>query len=452
MYKETICALATGSGGAIAIIRMSGDKAFEIANKFITTTNNNIHNNKNKRTIKIGEFKDNDTFIDNVVVVTYKGPFSYTGEDIVEISCHASPYIISKILECLTREGATIAKRGEFTLRAFLNGKCDLSQAEAVADIIAAKTKLSHSLAIKQFKGNISNEINILRQDLINFVSLIELEMDFGEEDIEFASRDEMITRLNTITKKINSLLNNFCSGNSLKEGFPVAIIGPPNVGKSTLLNLLLNENKAIVSEIPGTTRDIIEDTINIDGILFRFIDTAGIRHTTEKIEAIGIERSIKAIEKAEIIILLFDATSFSLENIKNFLKLLPNIENKKIIYTINKIDKSPTQTQQYDENTVFISAKYKTNIDTLKNKLCQMAFPYDSNNELLLTNIRHYNALKKANDNIIEAIQLIQQKKSIDVISVVIRSAIHNLAEVIGEVYTDDILNNIFSNFCIGK
>ncbi|MEM1260548.1 MAG: tRNA uridine-5-carboxymethylaminomethyl(34) synthesis GTPase MnmE [Bacteroidota bacterium] len=456
MFQEdTIIALATAPGiGAIAVIRISGPDAIEIvSNKFQPVGKKNLTSQKS-HTIHLGHIVENEHMLDKVLVSIFKGPHSYTGENVAEISCHGSPYIQQQLIQLFLRNGCRMATPGEFTLRAFLNGKMDLSQAEAVADLVASDSASSHQIAIQQMRGGFSNEIQHLREELLNFASLIELELDFSQEDVEFADRFRFNQLLNRITDVLERLIDSFALGNVIKNGIPVAIVGEPNVGKSTLLNTLLNEERAIVSDIAGTTRDTVEDQISIGGINFRFIDTAGIRETQDQVERIGIERAYEKIEQASLVLHLVDAARTHLEEINTLKKKYPN---KKIIVVVNKIDEGTTThldaLKKKNSTIALISAKQNQGIEALRNKLLQLSNAGElGKNDTIITNNRHYDALLKA----LEAIQKVKEAMEIDLASdlmaIDIREALFHLGEITGSVTTDDLLGNIFSNFCIGK
>lgn len=457
-----ICAISTPQGnGAIAVIRLSGNEALALCDKVFKSPNENKKlSNQLANTVHFGTIVDNDSIIDEVVVALFKGPHSYTGEDVVEISCHGSEYIQQQILQLFIKNGARIAKPGEFTMRAFLNGKMDLSQAEAVADLIASSSATSHKVAVQQIRGGFSSEIANLRDRLLNFISLLELELDFSEEDVEFADRKQLNDLLNNIQNLIQKLLKSFDLGNVIKNGVPVAIVGHTNVGKSTLLNRILNEEKAIVSDIAGTTRDVIEDVINIEGVSFRFIDTAGIRETTDIIESIGVERTYDRISKASIILLLIDASEGTDEMIKAVKTVKDKIgdSDKKLIVIINKIDKpnveSDIQNLLNKQDVVMkISAKTGENIDQLLNELLSVVNINALNqNEVIITNARHYEALEKASEALQRAIDGLNSGITGDFLAQDIRETLHYLGEITGEITTDEVLGNIFKNFCIGK
>jgi len=463
MQKEsyiasTICALATAPGiGAIAVIRLSGEEAITICNKVF---NGKDLTKVDTHTVHFGTIKDGDKIVDEVLVSVFKEKQSFTGENSVEISTHGSPYIQQQVIQLLIKNGAKSAGPGEFTMRAFLNGKLDLSQAEAVADVIAANSATSHELAMNQMRGGFSNEIQKLRELLINFASLIELELDFGEEDIEFADRadlKELVTKLN---KALTILINSFDYGNVIKTGVPVAIIGEPNVGKSTLLNALLNEERAIVSEIAGTTRDVIEDEMVISGIGFRFIDTAGIRETTDTIESLGIEKTFEKLDQASIVLLLVDAATITKEALDKDIKTINDrIEgkNKRLIVVANKVDQTKDQegllkTFTDIKDVVFTSAKLKDNVSALEEKLFAFVQAGALNNDVIVTNARHYEALTKSNDSLIKVLEGLDNNITGDFLAMDIRQALHYLGEITGDITTDDLLENIFSKFCIGK
>ncbi len=461
--QQTICAVATAPGsGAIAVIRLSGKNAIELANNFFqSATKNKKLINQAANTIHYGSLVDNDKIIDEVVVAIFKAPHSFTGENIVEISCHGSTYIQQTILQLFIDNGARMATPGEFSKRAFLNGKMDLSQAEAIADLISAQSKAAHSVALNQMRGGVSNEIKSLRNELVQFTSLVELELDFGEEDVEFANREQLLKLSNNIHQLIKRLTNSFSYGNALKNGLPVAIVGDANVGKSTLLNTLLNEEKAIVSEIAGTTRDVIEDVVIIDGIQFRFIDTAGIRTTNDHVETIGIERTFQKIEQAEIVLTMIDATS-SFNNIIMFLtRMSEKLHTKHTALVINKTDLISNDDLEELERmgsemqfpTLSISASKREGIDTLIHFLIKSFRDKGySDNDVIITNLRHYESLTQAGKSIERVIEGLHAGISGDFLSQDIRECLYYLGSITGEVSTDEILGNIFKNFCIGK
>jgi tRNA modification GTPase len=465
ILQETIVALATPSGaGAIAIIRLSGKDAISIAAEvFQSVSGKNIAVQKT-HTIHLGHIMDGAKTYDQVLLSIFKGPNSYTGENVVEISCHGSVFIQQQIIQLLLRKGAKMAQAGEFTLRAFLNGKLDLSQAEAVADLIASDNEASHQIAMQQMRGGFSNEIAKLREELLNFASLIELELDFAEEDVEFADRTAFHELINRIEFVLKRLIDSFAVGNVIKNGIPVAIVGEPNVGKSTLLNALLNEERAIVSDIAGTTRDTIEDELVIDGIGFRFIDTAGIRETKDVVESIGIQKTFEKIEQAQLVILLLDAKELQVSGLK-FQVEIEKIKNKypqkPLVVIINKVDllsKDAVEAIRQELETLnlkleTISAKQKVGINELKNTL--LSFVNTGalrNNETIVTNSRHYDSLLKALEEIQKVKWGLDAGISSDLMAIDIRSALYFFGEITGEVTNDELLGNIFANFCIGK
>ncbi|MNJ95373.1 tRNA modification GTPase MnmE [compost metagenome] len=451
--EDTIVALATSSGtnGAIAVIRVSGQNAIKITNE--------IFKGKNllqqaSHTIHFGTIRDGEEIIDEVLVSLFVAPNSYTRENSVEISTHNSKYIIERVVNLLIKKGARAARPGEFTLRAFLNGGMDLSQAEAVADLIASNSAAAHQVAMQQMRGGFSNQLKSLREDLIHFASLIELELDFSEEDVEFANRDQLKNLINKIQVIVQKLVQSFEQGNVLKNGVPVVIAGKPNVGKSTLLNAFLNEERAIVSDIAGTTRDTIEDEINIHGVTFRFIDTAGIRETADVIEAKGVERTREKMKQARLIIYLFDPTQDKVEEVQ---AQLPEIERLQIPFVtiINKSDLlSEAQKEVYNVlNPLYISAKEQIGVEELKDELINRVHLGNLNtDDVMVTNIRHVEALQKTADSLERVIYGIDNPVTSDFLAMDIRQALYHLGEITGSVSTDDLLDNIFSKFCIGK
>jgi len=456
---NTICAVSTGTGiTAISVIRISGAETFDICKKIFFTGGHKTINPETKKRVYYGIIKDKERIIDEVVLTLFHSPHSYTGEDIAEISCHGSPYIRQEILNLLVKHGAHIAKPGEFTQRAFMNGKLDLSQAEAIADLISSHSTASHRTAINQMRGGFSKKLRSLRDKLVEFTSLIELELDFSEEDVEFADRNTLLNLIKEIHQEISKLTTSFELGNAIKNGVPVVIIGRPNVGKSTLLNALLNEDRAIVSEIEGTTRDTIEDTLNMNGITFRFIDTAGLRVTKEKVELLGIKKTHENIQKASLILLLEDATA-NKEKIKETLQEVEKMidkERQHLILLLNKSDKVKDNKNNFHNISVpFIqlSAKERINIDALTNLLSEsINLSPISHDEVVVVNARHYNALQKAGLAIERVIEGINIELSGDLLAQDIREALHYLGEITGEVTTDEILSRVFANFCIGK
>ncbi len=461
MNQDTICAIATAQGGALGIIRISGSDAINAVGKiFIPAKKDPTLGVQKPSTISFGHIYDGNELIDEVLVSLFRAPHSYTGEDTVEITCHGSSYILQQIMQLLIKAGCRTAQPGEFTQRAFMNGKMDLSQAEAVADLITSSSAATHRLAMSQMRGGFSQELARLRSQLLDFTSMIELELDFSEEDVEFADRDDLSQLANNIEKVISGLVGSFSVGNVIKNGVPVAIIGETNAGKSTLLNVLLNEEKAIVSDIHGTTRDVIEDTISIHGITFRFIDTAGIRDTTDTIETLGIERTFKKIEQAEIVLWVIDSLDAKKQISTLSEKILPLVAKKKLFLVINKIDllsseeKGNLEVILPDEaQCLFISAKKRLFTNELESMLVDAAhLPAITQSDVIITNVRHYEALVKA----LEAIQRVQQglrmNISGDFLSQDIRESIFYLSNIVGEVTTDQMLGNIFGRFCIGK
>lgn len=472
--NDTIVALATPSGaGAIAVIRISGSSALKIVSGVFRSEKGKILSAQKSHTIHLGHIMEGEKVLDQVLVSVFKAPHSYTGEDVAEVSCHGSPFIQLQLLQLFLRNGARMAQAGEFTLRAFLNGKMDLSQAEAVADLIASENEASHQLAIQQMRGGFSNELKMLREELLNFASLMELELDFAEEDVEFADRSRFSSLIVRIEKVLKSLIDSFALGNVLKQGIPIAIAGAPNVGKSTLLNALLKEERAIVSEVAGTTRDSIEDEIAIGGIGFRFIDTAGIRETTDLVEGIGIQRTFDKIEKAQVVLYITDVSSLKAEDatlkllLTELKKLTDKYPNKKIILVANKTDllteaelqllteriKSHFTDSESGFRLIPISAKTAAGVESLKSQLLELVNTGAlRNNETIVTNSRHYDALLKA----LEAAQQVRQGMEADIpgdlLAIDIRQVLYHFGEITGEITTDDLLGNIFANFCIGK
>lgn len=462
IYNETIVALATPSGaGAVAIIRMSGKDAITIAAEVFQSVSGKDLSNQKTHTIHLGTIVDGPKIYDQVLVSIFKNPNSYTGENVIEISCHGSTFIQQQIIQLLLRKGCRMAQAGEFTLRAFLNGKLDLSQAEAVADLISSDNEASHQIAMQQMRGGFSNEISKLREELLNFASLIELELDFAEEDVEFADRTQFHDLLNRIEFVLKRLIDSFAVGNVIKNGIPVAIVGEPNVGKSTLLNALLNEERAIVSEIAGTTRDTIEDELVIGGIGFRFIDTAGIRETTDVVESIGIKKTFEKIEQAQVVLFLVDSSQLSdnsLESLKSEIQQIKNkYPSKALLVIFNKMDLMTAELVENINseisNALLLSAKNKTGIDDLKNQL--LSFVNTGalrNNETIITNTRHYDSLLKALEEIQKVKFGLNSGIPSDLMAIDIRQALFYFGEITGEVTNDELLGNIFANFCIGK
>ena len=459
---STICAISTAPGtGGIAVIRVSGAQAFAICDKiFKAKTEGKTLSTQKAYTLLYGTIRQENEDIDEVMAAVFRAPHSFTGEDTVEISCHGSVYIQQRILQALIAAGCEMAQPGEFTQRAFLNGKMDLSQAEAVADLIASTSAGQHRLAMNQMRGGFSQELKALREKLVHITSLMELELDFADhEELEFADRKELKDIAAQIEQTISKLAYSFKAGNAIKNGIPVAIVGETNAGKSTLLNLLLNEEKAIVSDIHGTTRDVIEDTVNIQGILFRFIDTAGIRETHDTIEALGIERSFQAIRKADIVLWVIDQTEAEKQVTALSDKLIPLCKGKQLILVLNKSDLNASSTSigflGFPEGIqiISLSAKCKEGIDQLQTLLTEAAhLPALSSSDIIVTNVRHYEALTRA----LDAIHRVQEGLAIglsgDFISQDLRECIFHLSDIVGEVTTDEVLGNIFKHFCIGK
>ncbi len=464
ILHDPIIALATPSGaGAIAVVRISGEGAIRIAAKHFKSVRGKDLAKQKSHTLHLGHIVDEVRTLDEVLVSIFKGPNSYTGEDVIEISCHGSPYIQQQIIQLFLRNGCRMADAGEFTLRAFLNGKLDLSQAEAVADLIASDNEASHQLALQQMRGGFSNEIQQLRDELMNFASLIELELDFAEEDVDFADREQFKSLLLRIQEVLKRLIDSFAVGNVLKNGIPIAIVGEPNVGKSTLLNALLNEDRAIVSDIAGTTRDTIEDEIAIGGIGFRFIDTAGIRATQDTVENIGIKKTFEKMAQAQVVLYLVDGPSLTsnpkaMEHLQSELEKVKNKHPKKQLITIiNKVD-ILTEEQKASiatgiKETLFLSAKTGEGVELLKTNLLNLVNTGAlRNNETIVTNTRHYDALLKALEEVQRVQEGLDNGISGDLLAIDIRQALYHFGEITGEITSDDLLGNIFANFCIGK
>ncbi|MBJ7880965.1 tRNA uridine-5-carboxymethylaminomethyl(34) synthesis GTPase MnmE [Gelidibacter salicanalis] len=466
--NDTIVALATPSGsGAIAVIRLSGQDAITIGSKFFRSVSGKFLSAQKTHTVHLGHIIDGPRIIDEVLVTIFKNPQSYTGENVIEISCHGSLYIQQEIIQLFLKNSCRMANAGEFTLRAFLNGKLDLSQAEAVADLIASDSEASHKIAMQQMRGGFSNEIKNLRDELLNFASLIELELDFAEEDVEFANRDEFYKLITRIIHVLKRLIDSFAVGNVIKNGIPVAIVGEPNVGKSTLLNALLNEERAIVSEIAGTTRDTIEDEIVIGGMAFRFIDTAGIRETEDVVESIGIKKTFEKIEQAQVVMFLISSVQLASDPmaVQSFTVEIEKIKNKfpqkQLLIILNKIDQISeselanitTQLTPHTAHLIPIAAKTGVGVekltDTLLNLINTGAL---RNNETIVTNTRHYDALLKAFEEIQNVKYGLDSGLSGDLLAIDIRQALLHFGEITGEITNDDLLGNIFANFCIGK
>ena len=463
---DTICAIATAQGGAIGTIRVSGKEAISITDKIFTPAGGAPLSERKPYTLTFGHImSENGEIVDEVLVSLFRGPHSYTGEDSTEISCHGSSYILQQVMQLLVKNGCRAAGPGEFTQRAFLNGKMDLSQAEAVADLIASTSAATHRMAMSQIRGGFSRELSALREKLLHLTSLMELELDFSDhEELEFADRSELSEIASQVETVINGLVHSFSVGNAIKNGIPVAIIGETNAGKSTLLNALLNEERAIVSDIHGTTRDVIEDTMNIDGVMFRFIDTAGIRETSDEIESIGIERSFQKLDQASIVLWVIDSTEAKaqIEALKD--KVIPRCEGKKLILVMNKCDVTPESAVVSDteifspENvcmeTISISAKNRKGIVELQELLVKAAaLPEVTQNDVVVSNIRHYEALTHALEAIHRVQDGLEMNLSGDLVSQDLRECLFHLAEIVGgEITNDEVLGNIFRIFCIGK
>lgn len=446
--NDTICAISTPAGvGGIAVVRLSGGDAVGIASAFLSDGSGKPVSLSDHKA-RLCEFRDGETMVDEVVATLFKTPHSYTGEDVVEISCHGSVYVQERILRLLMDGGARLAEPGEFTLRAFLNHRLDLSQAEAVADLIDSRSEASHKLAVSQMRGGYAKELESLRQDFIDLSALLELELDFSDEDLTFASREHLRELVDGLTDRVSRLAQSFRMGNALKQGIPVAIVGRPNAGKSTLLNALLNEDRAIVSDTPGTTRDTIEETMVVDGIAFRFIDTAGLRQSSDEIEKLGLERSRKAIEKANVIIFLRDARTPSDSDIE---ELLPDVDgNEKIMFVVN--NKCDLVQPPYPSG-ISISALKGIGVDDLKRSMvAAVKQRVDEQGDVLLTNARHYEAMKK----VLAALGEVRKGMDVDItpdlLVIDIRDALYHLGTITGKITNDEILSSIFSRFCVGK
>lgn len=471
--SDTICALATSQGGALNVIRVSGEKAFDIVSRIFVPRRGQGLTERRSHSAVFGDICTSGTeVLDEALLTVMRAPNSYTGEDTIEISCHASPYITQQIMISLLDLGARQAAPGEFTMRAFLNGKMDLSRAEAVADLIASTSKASHRLAMNQLKGGFSNELGTLRDKLLRLTSLIELELDFSEEDVEFADRGELMQLCNEVEGVISRLADSFSVGNAVKNGVPVAIVGETNTGKSTLLNALLHEERAIVSDICGTTRDTVEGMMTLSGVTFRFVDTAGLRDTDDVIERIGIERTLEQLRKSSIALWLIDSTAGYGQIEETASRLLPVCTGKKLAVLVNKCDiidplslsrvmeYGKAMVEKYGKGTEWdsrdlwaISARQGTNMDRLEEFLVRSAaLPSISTGDVVVTNVRHYEALVRALENIKEVKQSLANGISGDLVSEPLRAAIRNLSEIVGEVTNDEVLGNIFANFCIGK
>lgn len=450
--NDTIVALATAPGvGAIAVIRLSGADCISVVSKLFAGKD---LNRQKSHTVHFGNLMDGDQIVDEVLVTPFIAPHSFTKENSVEISTHGSPYIVNRIIQLLVRSGVRLAEPGEFTQRAYLNGRFDLAQAEAVADLIASENEAAHATALNQMRGGISNEIKNLREKLVHFASMIELELDFSEEDVEFASRDELKTLIEKIDVVLVQLIDSFQLGNVIKNGVPVVIVGKPNAGKSTLLNALLEEEKAIVSDIAGTTRDIIEDELNIRGVKFRFIDTAGLRETRDQIEAIGVERAEQKMQEASLIMYLFDLSTEAVETILQTEQMLEE-KGKPYILVGNKVDKVDEEEESLkaSEHYVSISAKNQDGVDDLKDMIwTKSQMDNFKPGNVVVTNARHYQSLVNTQNSLHDVLRGIDNEITNDFLAQDIRHALHFLGEITGEITTDDLLANIFSKFCIGK
>ncbi|MAZ36520.1 MAG: tRNA uridine-5-carboxymethylaminomethyl(34) synthesis GTPase MnmE [Crocinitomicaceae bacterium] len=456
LNTDTIVALATPQGvGAIGVIRLSGSKSIDILSKVFSKDLRNA----NSHTAHFGQIKDKDRIVDEVLVTLFLDGKSYTGEEVVEVSCHGSQYILQDVIRLFVENGALPAKPGEFTLRAFLNGKLDLSQAEAVADLIASNSEAAHKVAMQQMRGGFSEQIKKLRADLIHFASMVELELDFSEEDVEFANRDELKALIWNIHVVIQALVSSFKSGNVIKNGVPVVIAGKPNAGKSTLLNALLNEEKALVTEIAGTTRDVIEDEVIWNGVVFRFIDTAGIRETEDLVESLGVKKTLEKMREAAIVCYLFDAANIETSELKTIVSALKNdVEktNSELVIIANKSDQLSKEKRSFLEHEydpIFLSAKEKNNLEELENHLIELVnLGKIGEQDVVITNSRHYLALTSANEALMRAYNGLSNELSGDLLAADIRQSLFHLGEITGEITTDDLLENIFSKFCIGK
>ena len=468
---STIAVISTASGsGAIALVRVSGPDAVSIVDKIFVKGAKETRSiasvqNLEAWTVHFGQIVDGDEVIDEVLISIFKAPNSYTGEDLIEISCHGSVYIQQSILQLLIRHGASMAGPGEFTQRAYLNGKLDLTQAEAVSDLIASSSRAAQQVAMDQMRGGFSKEIQILRNQLLEFVSLVELELDFAEEDVEFADRSHLKELVSSILQTVNKLLKSFSLGNAIKEGVPVAIVGETNVGKSTLLNALLKDDKAIVSDIAGTTRDVIEDTIQLDGLLFRFIDTAGLRHTDDHIETMGIERSYQQLKKARIILLVTDPTAPEEQSLRWVSSIREKIrDDQHLIILVNKGDLGDLATKRqvainnsqatsHNPQLIVISAKSGMGLAELEESLLShINLKPLEDHDVIITNVRHYEVLGRAKVGLERVIGGLETGITADFLAQDIREVIHILGEITGQISTDEVLGNIFRNFCIGK
>ena len=458
--KDTICAVSTPAGvGGVAIVRISGPDAVSIADSVLSMSK--PLSEKKPYTVSFGKLMNGEEVLDEVLVSLFKAPRSFTGEDVVEIAVHGSVYVQREAIKLLLAAGCRMADHGEFTKRAFMNGKMDLSQAEAVADVIASRSAASHKVAVSQMRGGFSRKLQVLRAQLLQFTSLIELELDFSEEDVEFADRSQLKALAMEIKTAISRLVNSFSTGNAVKNGVPVAIVGETNAGKSTLLNLLLGDDKAIVSDIHGTTRDIIEDTTDIGGVLFRFIDTAGIRETTDTIENLGIQRSFSAIEKAQVVLWMIDSTQLG-EQIKTLAeRIVPNTEGKQLFLLFNKVDKlSDAERAQLDgmfaevdARRFYISAKFDQGLDAVRDALVEASHVTEiEEGDVVVTNMRHYEALVKAHASILRVQEGLATGLSGEFLSMDLHDCLDALGSIVGQISSDEVLGEIFSKFCIGK
>ena len=456
---DTIAAISTASGqAAIAMVRLSGPDAIRIVDAVFDSRDLST---VESHSLHFGLIREGERLVDEVVVGIFRGPNSYTGEDIIEISCHGSDFIAQKVLSIMLDGGARLAERGEFTLRAFVNGKMDLSQAESVADLIAAHSDASHQLAMKQLRGGVSNQIKELRKELIDFASLLELELDFAEEDVEFVNRDDLKALVRRVREVVRKLIESFALGNAMKNGVVTVIAGRPNAGKSTLLNALLEDERAIVSEIPGTTRDTIEEVLHIGGIAFRLVDTAGLREAQGQIEALGVERAMQKIEESAIVLYVFDASDLTADEVnRDISKLLDTVAHQRFLAIANKMDRNPyAKTKEWagefisEENIIPVSAMNAMNIELLKERLTGLIIDGEIDpNAQIISNSRHHQALKKVDESLQAVEDGFEQGVTSDFIAMDMRQALHWLGEITGEITTDDLLGNIFSRFCIGK
>jgi tRNA modification GTPase len=449
--EETICALSTPQGvGGIAVVRVSGKQAWEIVSKLFSKP----LQPEQKRKALFGCVFDGNEILDEVVVTLFQGPHSFTGEDVVEIACHGSRYVQQRILQLLQESGCRMATAGEYTMRAYLNGRMDLSRAEAVGDVIASESAAAHKQAVHQMRGGFSKEIDALRERLIHFASLLELELDFSEEDVEFADRTQLLNLLMEILKVVVQLRDSFQLGNAIKNGVPVAIVGAPNAGKSTLLNALLNEERAIVSDIAGTTRDTVEEVLNVEGIQFRFIDTAGIRETTDTIEQLGIARSMEKVGLVQLVLLLVDVSNTSQATLN---EMLASIHAKarvdaRVLVVFNKIDANPNFELKVEESSLNISAKSGEGIEGLRSWLVESFAPLLNESDTVVTNARHFESLRLASLSLEEVLNGMTLGVPSDLLTVDIRKTLYHLSEITGNISADDILHSIFGKFCIGK